>query len=409
MPEKPTSADQALPVSRALLVSAVLLLILLLAFPVIEVFLDDLDTAPLVVALAALEVAVAVVGAMWLSRHDGALLARPAVRLSWSAAVWLIALCLPWAWLIVLTRQAAYLAFLLFFLVLWLLPPILGPIAALGLAVMTGLGQSVHHGWSAGAFIGPISAAAFLSAAMIGLRSVIAQSTARAELIDALEQAQERLAVSEREAGRLGERTRIGRELHDTVAQHLSSIQLLVHAAERVGDDAARSAHLSEARAAASSALADTRAFIADLTPVPLAGQSLGVAIERVAAQAGRRSSLRVEVQLLGTPRILPTAVEATVLRIAQEALANVEKHAAATSCLVTVQYDEEQIAIEVSDDGRGFDSEAEPSAAATTYGLAGMRARAADLGGYLAVISDPGEGTLVSAQLPARSEGGVA
>ncbi|WP_153505241.1 sensor histidine kinase [Cumulibacter manganitolerans] len=396
-----TATDEVLAVSRAMLVAIALVLALLLAFPVVEALLARDESAAPVVTLAVVEVLIGIGGAVVLHRH-GELVDRPASALRWRSALWLIALCLPWAGLIVLTRQAAYLGFVLYFLSLWLLPPAIGTATAITLAVLTGLGQSVHHGWTSAAFIGPIASAGILVAVMIGLRAVIAQSTARAELIEALESAQARLVESERSTGRLAERARLGRELHDTVAQHLSSIQLLVHAAERDADPAAREQHLQAARDAASSALGETRAFIADLTPAPLAGRSLVTALERVAAQP--RGGLRVTTRIAGHPRTLPTAIEATLLRIAQESLANVAKHAEASTATVVLQYGEDDVLLEIGDDGRGFDSDrvlAPGGMPDGSFGISGMRARAAELGGYLAVVGEPGEGTLVSVQVP--------
>lgn len=398
-----TATTQGAPISRGFLVSTVLVIGLLIALPVAETIVTEHPSLGVVIALAVLEILIGIVGAMLLHRR-GELVYRPASQLRWASALWLLALCLPWAALIVMSQQAAYLAFVLFFLALWLLPSSIGPATTFGLALLTGLGLSVHHGWSSSAFVGPVATAAVLIAGMAGLRAIIAELSARGELIAALEAAQTRLAESEREAGRLAERTRLGQELHDTVAQHLSSIQLLLHAAERAPGEQGRVAHLQEARDAASTALADTRVFIKDLTPEPLAGRSLTTAIERVATAAGTRADAQISMRVDGTARNLPTATEATVLRIAQEALTNIEKHAHATAVDVRLSYDEHQVSLEVSDDGRGFDTEQLVNGAPrdpNSFGIRGMRARAAELGGYVAVVGEPGEGTLVSAQIP--------
>lgn len=398
------AVNQVAPVPRAVVACVLLVLIGLLALPVVDALISRDESAPLVVAVSVAEVLIGLVGAMMLHRR-GELVSRPAIQVRWRSALWLVALCVGWGALIVLTKQAAYLGFVLYFLALWLLPPAIGTASALVLAILTGLGQSVHHGTTSGAFIGPIAAAVVLAAMMIGTRALIAESTARAALIDVLESTQARLADSEREAGRLAERTRIGRELHDTVAQHLSSIQLLIHAAEREPGNDAQVAHLRAAREAASSALTDTRAFIRDLTPEPLAGRSLSTAIERVAAAANSRGLIQVRTTVDGTPRNLPTATEATLLRIAQEAIANVEKHAGPAHVDVRLEYADSEVSLEVNDDGVGFDSESvlEEIAAGRTssYGLMGMRERAAELGGYVVVMGDPGDGTLVSVQIP--------
>lgn len=390
-----------LPVSRGLLVAVVAVICVLVAFPVVESFVEKGGRSGLVMALAIAEVVIGLVGAVLLHR-GGQQLGKPASQPQWRSVLWLIALCLPWAGLIVVTRQAAYLGLVLYFLALWLLPPVLGALAALGLAVLTGLGQSVHHGYSTGAFVGPIAAAAALVAVMIGVRALIAESEARADLIVALEDAQARLADAEREKGRLGERARLGRELHDTVAQHLSSIQLLLHAAESAGDRS-RATHVRAARDSAATALAETRAFISELTPPPLEGATLAAALRRVAGAASARTGMACTVEVAGDERPLPIPIETTILRIAQEALANVERHARAHNVALRLGYESGAVSIEVGDDGVGFDSEQQTPD--VSFGVDGMRSRAAELGGYAVVVSEPGEGALVSARIPVSDD----
>jgi signal transduction histidine kinase len=117
-------------------------------------------------------------------------------------------------------------------------------------------------------------------------------------------------------------------------------------------------------------------------------------------AAAGGPAGPAVEVTISGQPRRLHPAVEVTLLRAAQEALANARRHAAAAHIAVTLTYFADEVSLDVSDDGRGFD----PTAAGQSggLGLLGMRERVADLGGELAIESAPGEGTALAVTLPA-------
>ncbi|CAG7843893.1 Sensor histidine kinase LiaS [Pseudoclavibacter triregionum] len=391
------------PVGRAILVAAIALGALLLAPPIAQAALETPDRLPAVLTASGLEL-VALAGGLHPLLVRPEVIARPATQLRWQHALWLALLCLPWSWLIVLASDAGYLGMALYFLALWLLPPVSGTVAAFALAALTAAGLGVHHGWTTGAIVGPIGVAAVMVAVVVGYRSLIAESTARAELIAELEATQAQLAESERREGVLAERARLGRELHDTVAQHLSSIQLLLHAAESHGATPEGRERLAQARDAAAEALAETRAVVRDLSPRSLEGASLATALERLAERSRARTRLDVEVRADADARALPMAVEATLLRIAQEAMANLERHAGATRAELSLELEPDAVTLEISDDGRGFDAEAALASGpkdASGYGLAGMRARAAELGGYASIVTAPGEGTLVSVRIP--------
>lgn len=402
----------ASPVGRAIAAAAIALGALLLAAPLLEAAIAGEDGRfGIVLGLVLAELAVLGAGAHPLILYPDAI-ARPATRLRWQHAAWLGLLCLPWSFLIVVASDAAYFGFALYFLAVWLLPPVTGSLVAVALAALTAAGQGVHHGWSNGAIIGPISAAALLIAVVLGFRALIAESSARAELIEELERTRGQLAETERRAGVEEERVRLGRELHDTVAQHLSSIQLLLQAAEHEPGERASSARIGQARDAAAEALGETRRVISDLSPAPLAEAALPVALARLAEQASARGRVRASFRMEGAARRLPMPVEATLLRIAQEAVANVERHSGATACELVLALEPGAATLEVADDGRGFDpdpalaraAEAAPGGA-SGYGIAGMRARAAELGGNAAIVAAPGEGTLVSVRIPLEQE----
>jgi len=228
---------------------------------------------------------------------------------------------------------------------------------------------------------------------------IINQSSGRADLIAQLEQTRAELAEANREAGRLAERARLAAEIHDTIAQGFTSIVMLVQAAEAVlGRDEERTrAQLDLIGTTARENLAEARALVAGLGPAPLARASLAGALARQADRAGAESGLTATFAVRGTPRPLAVRAEVVLLRIGQEALANVRKHAAAGTATVELYYREDGVRLEVSDDGAGFDQ----AAASDGFGLRGMRARLAEIGGALTVRTAPGRGTTITAEVP--------
>ena len=231
------------------------------------------------------------------------------------------------------------------------------------------------------------------------INRIIDQSRERAELIDELERTRAELAEANREAGRLAERDRLASEIHDTIAQGFTSIVMLVQAAEAViGEDTDRARkQLDLIGKTARENLAEARALVAGLAPAPLAAASLGDALSRLADRAAEESGARSEFTVLGTPRPVGTSAEVVLLRVCQEALANVRRHAAATNVAVALNYAGECVALTVTDDGTGFNPD-EPTGG---YGLRGMRARVSEIGGTLRVRSAAGAGTTVTAEVP--------
>ncbi|GGU31736.1 two-component sensor histidine kinase [Streptomyces lavendofoliae] len=212
----------------------------------------------------------------------------------------------------------------------------------------------------------------------------------------------ERLAATERREGTLAERQRLSMEIHDSLAQNLSSQRMLLQAADRTWDTdpAAARRHVRTAASIAEYSLAEARRFVHDLAPADLAG---GGGLEQaLRALAARESAdLPVGFRVDGPPVALPDRVGAALLRIAQGALANVREHAGATSAALTLTYLDDQVVLDVADDGRGFDPGAVPPPGARGHGLPAVRARAEQLGGTLTVESAPGEGTVLSVAVP--------
>jgi signal transduction histidine kinase len=163
------------------------------------------------------------------------------------------------------------------------------------------------------------------------------------------------LAATERESGIQAERARLAREIHDTVAQGLSSIQMLLHAAERADAGRPGIEHIRLARETAASNLADTRRFIRELAPAALADRGIGAALRRLADTQWQSGGLDVRVRVADSLD-LPMHIQAALLRIAQGAMANVIQHARAGAATISIDRDSDSVRLTVADDGRGFD-----------------------------------------------------
>ncbi|NUR32288.1 MAG: sensor histidine kinase [Catenulispora sp.] len=315
---------------------------------------------------------------------------------------WLAAVSALWVALVVVAPTTAYLAFPLYFVVLHLLPRAwsLAAVAAIT-ATVVATQATTSGGLTAAKVIGPCAGAAVAVLTAYGYVGMYREGRRRQQLIDDLVRAQSELAASQREAGRLAERQRLAREIHDTLAQGLSSIVLLARGAEGgLPEDAA--ARIREIRTTASANLAEARRFVAALTPPALEDATLGEALRRLAsAHPG------TTFHLDGTPQPLPMEAEVALLRTTQEALANVARHARADHAAVTLAYHPDQVTLDVFDDGIGFDDGTGADPARPRFGLHGMRERVAELGGSLTIESARGEGTAVAVALPTRLPAG--
>ncbi|OXM71808.1 MULTISPECIES: sensor histidine kinase [Amycolatopsis] len=199
-----------------------------------------------------------------------------------------------------------------------------------------------------------------------------------------------------REAGALEERQRLSLEIHDTLAQGFTGIITQLEAAEQDPDQWRR--RVATATALARENLAEARRSVNALRPGPLDEARLPEALQAVAERWSQRSEVAVEFTATGTARPMHPEIEATLLRVAQEALSNVARHAGARRVGLTLSYMEDQVTLDVRDDGAGFD----PSRRGDGFGLPGMLQRVQRLAGTLAVESEPGGGTAISASLPA-------
>ncbi|GGV95206.1 two-component sensor histidine kinase [Streptomyces narbonensis] len=354
-----------------------------------------------------------------------------------AAAVWLGVLGASWLGLLWLTPDALWVAFPLYFLQLHLLPT-RWSLPAVALTAGAAIVSYVGHGatLNPGVFIGPLLGGAVAVATVLGYQALYRESERRRRLIEELIETRAELAAAERHAGTLAERERLAREIHDTLAQGLSSIQLLLRAAERAlppGSPAA--GHIDRARQAAQDNLAEARRFVRALSPPDLEHGSLAAALERLcepgagAEAYGSREAdpgpteygshepgaateaygshepgaagPRVRFSVSGTPAELPTPYEVALLRIAQSALANTVRHASASRAEITLSFMDASVTLDVVDDGKGFDPGSVRQSSEGGFGLPAMRSRAESLGGTFTVESAPGQGTAVAVSLP--------
>ncbi|NGO79786.1 sensor histidine kinase [Streptomyces sp. YC504] len=213
----------------------------------------------------------------------------------------------------------------------------------------------------------------------------------------------ERLAAIQRREGTLAERQRLAMEIHDTLAQGLSSQRMLLQAADRVWEsdpDKART-HVRTAGSFAERNLAEARRFVHDLAPADLAeGGGLAAALTAL-AERSTTDTLAVRCRIEGPARALPDRVESALLRIAQGALANITEHSGASAAALTLTFLDDQVVLDIADNGRGFDPAGVTPTGVRGHGLPAIRARAGQLGGILTVESAPGEGTVLSAAIP--------
>jgi signal transduction histidine kinase len=199
----------------------------------------------------------------------------------------------------------------------------------------------------------------------------------------------------------LAERTRMSRELHDTLAQGFAGIAIHLDAAAACLPKGAQElrGHLALARALVRESLAEARRAVLDLRPHALEHADLATALREMAGRLGAESTIQVEVS--GGARRLSSAVEGHLLRIAQEAVANALRHAGAREIRVGLEFGSDHVSLRIQDDGRGFPvGPAEPSPTGH-LGLVSIRERAARMGGQLILHSRAGEGTEVVVEVP--------
>jgi signal transduction histidine kinase len=315
---------------------------------------------------------------------------------------WLGLLTAEWLWLLWLSDDAAYLVFPLFFLFLHLLGRWWGAAAILASTIIAICALGIHGGWSVGGVIGPLVGAGVALLIGLGYQALAREAQQREALVRELLATRSQLAATEHESGVLAERSRLAREIHDTLAQGLSSIQMLLHAAERADADRPGIEHIRLARDTAAANLAEARRFIRELTPPQLDDQSLGGALRRLARTQWATQEIDVQVRVSDAVP-LPMHLQTALLRITQGAIANVIQHAHATTATVTLDIEDGMLRFTVTDDGTGFDARIgarDRAEKSDSFGLQATAERVQQLGGTLTIDAAPGRGTTLTVDL---------
>ena len=220
--------------------------------------------------------------------------------------------------------------------------------------------------------------------------------------------ARERALEEIGEAAARQERSRLARDLHDSIKQQLFSIKMSSATAEERWDRDSQGARaaLADVRSSAQAAMVEMQAMLAQLRPEPLAAAGLVEALREQCEALGYRTGARVDFEVGDLPPAgrLPSGAEENLFRIAQEALSNVARHARAGAVRVRLESVESEedplLLLLIEDDGQGFD----PRSPSSGMGLRNMRERVEALGGDLRIDSTPGEGTRLAAGVPLTS-----
>ena len=268
-------------------------------------------------------------------------------------------------------------------------------------------GEGVLIGLPMGTGAGPLGA--------LGLRATVAPGAEMTALLMAignqvgLALSTARLSDEGREMAVLEERTRLAREIHDTLAQQLTGIVIQLEAAQAlVSRDPERSIPaLASAQELARSALAEARRSVWDLRPAPLASTGLISAAEKEVERFRHRTGIgaRLRAEHMAPPPALRPQSEVTLLRITQQALANIAAHSGASRVTVRLRNLGDHVELTVKDNGHGFDTSALPPG---SFGIVGMAERARIAGGTFQVESAPGRGTTITVDLPVSTDAGV-
>jgi signal transduction histidine kinase len=363
----------------------------------------------------AVVLALASLGAVSSSGGDGG---SVAVRLALASAVaaW-------YGYWFVLRRDSspAHLPYLLGAAALWAVMAAIDPVL-LWVGAVALIPYCMRHAlWAAGAFValwvawlaqryladGELALSTVLGSALVVLTAVTIsayvamldrEGRRRQQLLDELAAAQAELAAAERRAGILAERQRLAREIHDTLTQGFASISMLLDAAlADLSPSGPVTGRVGQAMRTARENLTESRRLVDTLRPLQLDSASLPDAVRQLTSRMSDETDVTANTVVTGDPVDLDPTIAAELLRMAQEALTNVRRHAAAQRVDVTISYLGDVVAIDVQDDGSGFDTGGSPAG----FGLAAMRQRIEELGGTFHLESTPGEGTAVAATVP--------
>ena len=328
---------------------------------------------------------------------------------------WLALLLGIWIASLLISTEFMWLAFSLWLLIGHQLPFLPSVLWSVVVYAFTLLAPYLHHTQlSLASAAGPLVGGLFAWGISRGYLQMERDAQERTSLVNSLMRAQQEMAAlqedlarSQREAGIAAERTRLAREIHDTIAQQLSSIGLHAKAATGASNAGAAQEALQRIDQLSAQALNDLRRIIAALAPAELDSQALAGALSRVlenfSSDSGVESALDIEP---GLP-LLDPSVQIALLRTAQSALSNVRRHAQATKVVLSLSFSDDEVRLDIVDDGIGFTPPAGrllPNTQVGGFGLTAMNRRLIELGGGLEVESAAGDGTALCAHLPLRA-----
>lgn len=302
-------------------------------------------------------------------------------------------------WVIVYRDFSIYgmMAFALFpLLFFYMLPPwsVVGSILLAFLTLTVGEGGEISSSLLLPGFL--------LMAVLFSLymNSVADQSLERKQLIRELTQTRADLADAQRRAGILQERQRLSREIHDTLAQGFISVVMHLESAVSAlpSDQKRAQTHILQATRTARVSLDESRRFVRELRPEALENGGLLDVLPEIVEKWADGAEVRGHFEIVGTPHQLPETAQKMILRIVQEALHNIRKHAEADNAFITLTFTPDALLVDIVDDGVGFRV---GKSASGRYGLIGMRERAAAINARLTVDSTPGTGTTINLEIP--------
>ncbi len=325
---------------------------------------------------------------------------------------WLAGLLAIWAAMLWVSPEFMWLAFSLWLLLghqLPFFPSILWSVVVYALTIVA---PYLHQGQTnIAAIAGPMVGGIFAWGISRGYLMLERDAQLRQNLVDSLIRTQdemsamqEELARSQHEAGVAVERTRLSREIHDTIAQQLSSIGLHAKAGLAAQDLHKSNQALQRIDELSGEALVDLRRIIAALAPAELDTQALGSALERILNKFEQDTGIHTRLNIDEGLPVLEPSVQIALLRTAQSALSNVQRHSKATTVAINLTAAANEIRMDIVDDGLGFtpsEARKETPNQEGGYGLKAMAARLRQLNGGLDVESSPGEGTALCAHLP--------
>ncbi|MFJ2738752.1 sensor histidine kinase [Streptomyces sp. NPDC087440] len=385
----------------------------LLACLVFVLTLDDPTARSPALAVCAL-----LGGAGWYVTYGRRLMRTPQAAAGTGAgrrgAVYLAALLALFAAAVVLAPAASLSLVIVVPQVYWTLRPVLATAAVVVFALVPLVAEVVRtaslvRGVAAQ---GPTALLVIAFSVLCGtwVHRIIDQSTERAALIEELTTTRGELAAAAEQAGVAAERERLAGEIHDAIAQGLSSIVMLTQATaatlSRVDQlPPGQAESMTRAREqldlvarTARESLAEAGALVEALRPAALDAASLPEALRRLTARAAEGTPLTTSFTLTGDAEPLPVALEVVLLRTTQEALSNVRKHARATRADVSLTYTRSHTSVEVRDDGTGLTAPPDDSPG---YGLTGMLRRVEQVGGTRQLTGEPGRGTTLHVEVP--------